>query len=87
MNLTFGSGIVNERVQCYDPATGQTSMLNERMVTDYIVVKYEEVLYIIARPYNGGESVAYRAALINGELACEEIDAELQEAVLEANAD
>ncbi len=85
MNLSFGSGICNDLVQYYDPATGQASMLNERMITDYYAMEYQGALYIIARPYTGEDAaIACRAVLTDGKLACEDIDAELQEAVLAA---
>jgi hypothetical protein len=87
MNLCFGSGIVDERVQCYDPATGQVSVLGDRMITDYVAVEYEGVLYIIARPYEGGDATVCKAALTDGALACEDINAELQKEMLEAQAD
>jgi hypothetical protein len=87
-NLCFGSGIVDERVQCYDPASDQTSTLSDRAVTDYTAEVYEQALYIIARPYNGGEAaVVYRAELSDGTLTCADIDVELQEAELEAQPD
>lgn len=84
-NLCFGSGIVDERIQGYDPATDQTSTLSDRAVTDYIMVQYDQALYIIARPYTGDDTaVVCRAVLTDSALACEDIDAELQEAVLAA---
>ena len=88
VNSVAGSGIIHQFVQCYDAASDTYSMLNDRMVTDYYVVEHGGELFIIARPYiRDGQASVCRAALMDGCLACGEIDAALQEEVLEAQPD
>ena len=84
VNSVAGSGIAHTFVQCYDVASEMYSMISDRMVMNFYATEYNDELYVIAIPYNGdGNTTVYRAALIDGKLACKDIDDTLQEAVLE----
>jgi len=78
MNLAVGF------VQCYDPASGKVSAVSKERTADVGITEYEEALYIIVRTFDGSDAVVYRAALIDGKLACADIDAALQKEVLAA---
>ena len=69
--VSFGSGIVDDRVLVYDFANGVLYALADRMVNDYSLSTYNGNLIVMQRPNHmrdGGEARKGELAIICGEL-------------------
>ncbi len=72
--VSFGSGIVDNRVIVYDYAAGKAYELADRMQYDYVLSLQDGRLIVTQSEYNGPEIASGELALADGELTAKGID-------------